>query len=164
MLLCLYLIYANCICRCLVEIGTAVAVYVGSVVLPKKRHHLLLNYFLACNVQGNVRLSTTYNSPSLLPSLFTFTLPYPMSLQITKLVHLEQRVTPFVPNPVLWLIAFAVQDAERYRVLFSSVFFFNLRGSYLVFSCIICVPFCHHICLYICTHDSIVGVLTAYII
>ena len=123
MLLCLYLIYANCICRCLVEIGTAVTVYVGSVVLPKKRHHILLNYFLACNVQGNVRLSTTCNSPALLPSLFTFTLPYPMSLQIIKLVHLEQRVTPFVPNPVLWLIAFAVQDAERYRVLFSSVFF-----------------------------------------
>ena len=148
MLLCLYLIYANCICRCLVEIGTAVAVYVGSVVQPKKRHHLLLNYFLACNVQGNVRLSTTCNSPSLLPSLFTFTLPYPMSLQITKLVHLEQRVTLFVPNPVPRLIAFAVQDAERYRVLLSSVFFPTCED---LFSCIICVPFCRHICLYICT-------------
>jgi hypothetical protein len=100
--------------------------------------------------------------PSLPPSLFTCTLPYPMSLQITKLVHLEQRVTPFVPNPVPRLIAFAVQDAERYKVLLSSIFCFNLRGSYLEFSCITCVPFCLHICLYAC--DSIVGGLTACII
>uniref|UniRef100_A0A0A9CI50 Uncharacterized protein n=1 Tax=Arundo donax TaxID=35708 RepID=A0A0A9CI50_ARUDO len=72
--------------RCPLEIGIVAAVHVGSVVLPKKRHHLFPSYFLACNVQGN----------------------------ITKLVELELRGTLFVPNSVPRLIAFAVQDVERF--------------------------------------------------
>ncbi|ONM51615.1 Acyl-CoA N-acyltransferase with RING/FYVE/PHD-type zinc finger protein [Zea mays] len=67
-------------------IGIVAAVYVGSVVFPKKSHHLLLSYyFLVCNVQGN----------------------------ITKLVHLEPGQTLVVPCLVPLLIAFAVQDVER---------------------------------------------------
>ncbi|KAL6647910.1 hypothetical protein ACP70R_015347 [Stipagrostis hirtigluma subsp. patula] len=70
---------------CLQETGIVAAVYVGSVVLPKKRHYLFPSYFLAYSVQGN----------------------------ITKVVHLDSGGSLHLPNLVLCLIAFALQGVER---------------------------------------------------
>lgn len=62
-------------------------------------------------------------SPSLSMCVSTCTLPYTISLQIMKRVHLELGVNPFMLNPVPRLIAFAVQDAERYNVLLARILF-----------------------------------------